>query len=215
MAITVTDGKGAPLANVNIELTGNSVSRNEKTNDVGQASIPGLRAGTYRLRFSGEEVTAFEREVTLKPGDIAKLAITLSAAPPPKVITAPAPPAPPPQPKVGPLGLPQLGSLSGLADKERNAKERREIVLSCSGNTRNILLVLTDQLPQRVYEGAESTFYVISGQGGAIVGTYQSMITPGSFIAIPRGTSFTIGRQGNRPLAMLWTLSGEPCESAK
>jgi mannose-6-phosphate isomerase-like protein (cupin superfamily) len=212
IAITVTDGKGTPFEDVSVDLTG-AVSRSEKTNAAGQVSLPGLRAGTYRLRFSGESVTAFEREVTLKAGEIAKLPITLSAAPPPKVVTAPAPP--PPAPIVGPLGQPQLGSLTGLADKERNAKERRELLLSCSGNTRNMLLVLTDELPKRIYESAESTFYVLSGQGGAIVGEIKSTITTGSFISVPRGTPFTIGRQGNRPLAMLWTLSGEPCEAPK
>ena len=89
------------------------------------------------------------------------------------------------------------------------------MLLSCSGNTRNMLLVLTGEQPQRIYDTAESTYYVISGQGGAIIGTLQSVINEGSFFTVPRGTSFTLARQGNKPLAMLWTLSGEPCEMAK
>jgi mannose-6-phosphate isomerase-like protein (cupin superfamily) len=113
------------------------------------------------------------------------------------------------------VGQPQLGSLSKLADQQRNTKERREVMLSCSGNTRNMLLALTDEQPQRIYDTAESTFYVLSGQGAAIVGKIQSVITTGSFIAVPRGTPFVLARQGNRPLIMLWTLSGEPCEVAK
>jgi len=52
-------------------------------------------------------------------------------------------------------------------------------------------------------------------KGGAIVGKLQSVISEGSFLTVPRGTSFTLARQGNRPLTMLWTLSGEPCETAK
>jgi mannose-6-phosphate isomerase-like protein (cupin superfamily) len=216
MAITVTDGMGMPFGDVSVELTG-AAARSGKTNVAGQLSIPGLRAGTYRLRFSGEAVTAFEREVTLKPGEIAQLPITLTAAPPPppKPVAAPPPAAAPPAPKVGPIGEPQLGSLTKLADQQKNTKERREIVLSCSGNTRNMLLVLTDELPMRIYDGAEATFYVISGQGAATVGKLESVISAGSFVAVPRNTPFSLARQGRQPLAMLWTLSGEPCESAR
>jgi mannose-6-phosphate isomerase-like protein (cupin superfamily) len=216
MAIVVTDGKGMPFEGVTVEVTGES-SKSGTTNSAGQISFPGLRAGTYRLRFFGDGVTAFEREVTLKAGAITQLPIVLTAAAAPKVTVAPAPPppAPPPPPAVGPVGEPQLGSLTNLADREKNTKERREMLLSCSGNTRNVLLVLTGEQPQRVYEGAESTYYVISGQGSASVGKIQSAITAGSFIAVPRGTPFSLTRQGNRPLALLWTLSGEPCEAAR
>jgi len=215
MAITATDGKGTPFEEVIVDLTGPE-ARNGTTNSVGQVSFPSLQPGTYRLRFSGDGVTAFEREVTLKAGDIIKLPITLSAAAPPKVITAP-PPAPvaPPPPVVGPGGEPQLGSLTSLADRYKNTKERREMLLSCSGNTRNVLVVLIDEQPQRIYDGAESTFYVISGQGAAIVGQRQSTVTAGWMITVPRGTPFTLARQGRQPLALLWTLSGEPCEVAK
>jgi len=216
MAITVTDGKGTPFESVTVELTG-VVSRSGTTNAAGQLSLPGLRGGTYRLRFSGDGVTPFEREVTLKPGEIVQLPITLTAAapPPPLPVTAPAAPVAPPPPAVGPVGQPQLGSLTKLADQQKNTKERREVLLSCSGNTRNILLVLTDQLSNRIYDGAEATFYVISGQGAATVGKLESVISEGSFVAVPRNTPFSLARQGRQPLALLWTLSGEPCESAR
>jgi mannose-6-phosphate isomerase-like protein (cupin superfamily) len=216
MAITATDGKGTPFESVAVELTG-GMTRSGTTNAAGQVTFPGLRGGTYRLRFSGDDVTAFEREVTLKPGEIAQLPITLTAAPPPPkpVAAAPPPVATPPPPAAGPVGQPQLGSLTKLADQQKNTKERREVLLSCSGNTRNMLLVLTDQQPTRNYEGAEATFYVISGQGAATVGKLESVITAGSFVAVPRNTPFSLARQGRQPLALLWTLSGEPCESAR
>ena len=216
MAIIATDGKGTPFADVTVELSG-AASNSGTTNAAGQINFPGLRAGTYRLRFSGEGVTTFEREVTLKAGAIEKIPITLTEAPPPPkpVVVAPVAPAPPPRPVAGPVGEPQHGSLIKLADSQRNTKERRDILLSCSGNTRNMLVVLTGEQTQRIYDTAESTYYVISGQGGAIVGKLQSLISEGSFLTVPRGTPFTIARQGNRPLTMLWTLSGEPCETAK
>jgi mannose-6-phosphate isomerase-like protein (cupin superfamily) len=216
MAITVTDGKGAPFESVAVELTG-VMTRSGTTNAAGQLSLPGLRGGTYRLRFSGDGVTPFEREVTLKPGEIVQLPITLTAAaaPPPPPVAAPAAPVAPPPPAVGPVGQPQLGSLTNLANQQKNTKERREVLLSCSGNTRNMLLVLTDQQPTRNYEGAEATFYVVSGQGAATVGKLESVISAGSFLAVPRNTPFSLTRQGRQPLAMLFTLSGEPCESAR
>ncbi len=216
MAITVTDGKGTPFPEVSVTMTG-AAERKGETNAAGQLSIPGLRGGTYRLLFTGSGVVPFEREVTLKAGEIAQLRITLTAAeaPKPVVVAPPPPPPPPPAPAVGPKGSPQIGSVSRLAERERGAKERREVLLSCSGNTRNMLVVLTGEQSQRVYDSAEATFYVVEGQGGAQVGGLMSQIGPGSFVAIPRGTPFTVARQGNRPLAMLFTLSGEPCEQAR
>ena len=204
---------GAPLPNIHVELSGPS-SDAKNTTEVGQTNFPGLQAGTYRLRFSGDSVATFEREVTVRAGQIQTLSIPLTRAAPRPAPPPPTPAAPRPPP-IGPLGQPQLGSLTNLAERERNTKERREILLSCSANTRNMLVVLTDEQPQRIYEMAESTYYVVGGQGSAKIGPLQSVIGAGSFIAVPRGTPFSLARQGNRPLVMLWTLSGEPCEQAR
>jgi mannose-6-phosphate isomerase-like protein (cupin superfamily) len=213
IALTVTDSNGATLEGIHVELTGASNGSGD-TNGAGQVNFPGLMPGTYRLRFSGDHVIGFEREVTLRAGKIENLTITLSSAPAkkeePKPVPAPAAPA------LGPIGSPQIGSVTSLADKERNTKEpRRELLLSCSGNMRNMLLVLTEEQPERIYDSAETTFYVVNGQGSARVGSLQSAVGPGSFIAVPRGTPFSLARQGNRPLVLLWTLSGEPCERAR
>jgi mannose-6-phosphate isomerase-like protein (cupin superfamily) len=199
---------------VHVEISG-PTPRMGDTNQGGEINFPGLQAGTYRLRFSGDTVTTFEKEVALKNGAIERLDVTLTPAPP-----KPEPPPPQPAaaaaPRVGPAGAPQIGSVTNLVERERNLKEpRREILLSCSGNTRTVLLLLTSEQPQRVYESAEATFYVLSGQGSARVGTLQSTIGVGSFVAVPRSTPFSLAQQGNRPLALLWTLSGEPCEQAR
>ena len=37
----------------------------------------------------------------------------------------------------------------------------------------------------------------------------------GSFVSIPRGTAHALARRGRRPLIMLATLSGTPCEEAR
>ena len=213
IALTVTDMSGMPLPNIHVELSGVSDAAKDTT-DAGQTNFPGLQAGTYRLRFSGDGVATFEREVTLRAG-IETMMIKLSRAEPPPAPQPPPPPPAPAAPATGPLGQPQIGSLTSLADREKNTKERREVLLACSANTRSTMLVLTEEQPQRIYEKAEGTFYVLSGQGSARVGGLQSVIGPGSFVAVPRATPFSLTRQGNRPLILLWTLSGEPCEQAR
>ena len=213
IALTVTDMDGAALPNIHVELSGPS-SDAKATTDAGQTNFPGLQPGTYRLRFSGDGVATFEREVSVRAGQILTQSVTLTRVQPP----APPPPPPKPEPaapRAGPLGEPQIGSLSNLADREKNTKERKDILLSCSGNTRSMLVVLTEEQQQRIYETAEATYYVVAGQGSAKVGALQSVIGAGSFVAVPRGTPFSLARQGNRPLVMLWTLSGEPCEQAR
>src|SRR5688500_1428796 len=116
VAITVTDASGMTLSGVMVELTG-PTPRTGETGADGQANFPGLQAGTYRLRFTGNQVTAFEREVTLAAGQIAKLPIRLTPAPEP-VQAAPAAPAPPPPPAVGPEGQPQILSVGDLVERD-------------------------------------------------------------------------------------------------
>ena len=94
MAITITNPQGGTLSGINVELMG-ATARSGVSNDSGQMNFPGLQAGTYRLRFSGNEVITLERDVTLRAGEIADVDVTLNPAPPPpKVVAAPA--APPP-----------------------------------------------------------------------------------------------------------------------
>jgi mannose-6-phosphate isomerase-like protein (cupin superfamily) len=210
--MTVTDNRGAALAGVHVELTG-PVMRTGETDQGGLLNFPGLQAGTYHLIFTGDGIRSFERELTLKAGEISRLMISLTPEAAPK---APAAAAPAAAPVVGPVGKPQIGSLGNLADRESKTKEpRHEVLLSCSGNTRNVLLVLNEDQPERNYESAEATFFVLSGQGSARVGTLQSTIGVGSFLAVPRGTTFSLARRGKGPLTLLWTLSGEPCEQAR
>jgi mannose-6-phosphate isomerase-like protein (cupin superfamily) len=211
ITITVTDQHGAMLSGVHVEMTG-PIERSGDTDPSGNLNFPGLQSGTYLLRFTGDNVVTLERQVALRAGAIEHLDIKLSPAPPPRE-TAPAAAQAPP---VGPVGAPQIGSLSNLAEKESKSKQPQpETLLSCSGNTRNELVILTGEQPERLYKSAEATYFVLSGQGSAHIGSLESVIGTGSFVAVPRGTSYSIARQGNRPLVLLWTLSGEPCETAR
>lgn len=219
MVITATTPKGATLRGVHVEVTG-PVAREGDTDDNGTIRFTGMRAGTYRARFSGEDVVTFEREIVVRANQTSDVDVTLSPAEP-----RPAPPPPPPPPPapapvaapVGPAGQPRTSSLVDLAEKElvnRN-QPRKETLVACSGNTRSTLLQLNQEQPQRLYEGAETLLYVVAGEGGVRLNGRDTAIGPGSFVSVPRNVPYAITRRGNRPLILLSVLAGEPCEQAQ
>jgi mannose-6-phosphate isomerase-like protein (cupin superfamily) len=218
MAITVTDMRGATIPNVHVEMSG-PTNRMGETDTSGQLSFPGLQAGTYRLRFSGEPVTAFEREVTLRAGQVADLDITLSAAPPKPEAPAPVPPPPVAAvaPPVGPAGQPQVLSIVDMLERDmiNGNQPRKDTLVSCSGNTRSMLVQLNQPQAQRVYDGAEAMYYVVAGEGTATIAGKDSPLVAGGYVSVPRDTPHSLTRRGRRPLIMLAILSGEPCEMAK
>jgi mannose-6-phosphate isomerase-like protein (cupin superfamily) len=220
IAITVTNPMGATLPGVRVEVIGAS-DRSGDTNASGQINFPQMQAGTYRLRFSGEGVIAFEREVVLRAGQIADVDVALNPAPePPEPPAPPPPPAPepPPAPAVGPAGQPQAVSIIDLAERqagEPGNPPRRETLVSCSGNTRATLVQLNQDQPERIYDSAEVTYYVVAGQGAVRIDGRDTALAAGSFVSVPRGTGHSLIRRGNRPLIIITTLSGAPCEEAR
>lgn len=220
MAITVTDSRGTILPGIHAEVLGTS-DRNGETNGSGQLNFTAMQAGTYRLRFSGDAVIPFEKEVTLRAGQIADVDITLNAAPkaPEPVAAAPPPPPPPPPPApaVGPAGQPQTVSIVDLVEREliSGNQPRRETLVSCSGNTRSTLVQLNQDQPQRLYEEAEVGYYVVAGEGAVRINGRDTALAAGSFVSLPRGTAHVLVRRGRRPLILLATLSGEPCEQPR
>jgi hypothetical protein len=217
MAITVTDARGGTLPGVTVDVTG-PTPRHGTTDASGQINFPGLQAGTYRLRFSGDTVTAFEREVVVRAGAISDLDIVLNPAPPPKVVTAPAPPPPEPAaPEVGPAGEPQVISIVDLIEREliSGNTPRKDTLVSCSGNTRTTLVQLNQPQASRVYEGAELVYYVVAGEGTVTLADRETPLVAGGYVAVPRGAAHSLARRGRRPLVLLSVLSGEPCEAAR
>jgi mannose-6-phosphate isomerase-like protein (cupin superfamily) len=218
----VTDPQGATLAGVRVEVVGAS-DRTGETNASGQITFPGMQAGTYRLRFSGEQVITFEREVALRAGQVADVDVTLHPAPPPPA--PPPPPSPPPAPEpvappapvVGPAGMPRTLSIVGLLEKELvpGNQPRRETLVSCSGNTRTMLVQLNQDQPERLYDTAEVTYYVVAGEGAVRIDGRDTALAAGAFVSVPRGTAHSLLRRGRRPLIVLTTLSGAPCEEAR
>ena len=216
MAITVTDPKGLTLSGIQVSVSG-ATTRSGETNSSGNLSVTGLMAGTYRLRFDGEKWISFEREVTLRSGQVLDVDVSLNPAPEPPPPPPPAPaPAPEPATQVGPKGQVQTISIPDWLEKEFVGREpRRETILSCSGNERTTMLQLNDPMPQRLYDAADVVYYVVAGEGTVTVDGKASRIPTSAFISVPRGTPHSFERRGNRPLMLLAVLGGEPCERAK
>jgi hypothetical protein len=220
-AITVTDSRGATIPEVTVELMG-PTSRKGDTNASGQINFPGLQAGTYRMRFSGESVITLEREVAVRAGQVTDVDVTLSPAPPP-------PPPPPvaaaperdpepelPAPVVGPKGEVQSLLVTDLLEKEFVGRTpRRESLLSCSGNMRTMMIQLNEPLPERLYADADAMYYVLGGEGTIRLNGRDARVVTNGYVSVPRGTTHAFTRRGNRPLVLLAVLSGEPCEQAK
>lgn len=217
--MTVTNTQGATLPGVHVEVLGTS-DRSGETNASGQISFPGMQAGTYRVRFSGDRVVAFEKEIVLRAGQTADVDIILNAAAPPR--TPPPPPPPPepvalPPPPAGPAGEPRTLSIVDLIERELipNNQPRRDTLVSCSGNTRSTLVQLNQDQPQRLYDTAELTYYVVAGEGAVRMNGRDTALGAGSFVSIPRGTPHALVRRGRRPLIVLATVSGTPCEEPR
>jgi hypothetical protein len=228
VAITVTDPKGATLPGIHVVASG-PADREGDTDGSGMLHFTNVRPGTYRVRFSGSRVITFEREITVRAGQTNDVDVMLNLAPvqtppvatapqpPPPVIPAPPPPPPPAPvaPAVGPPGQPKVISILDLLDTEFVGRTpRRESSLGCSGNGRARMIQLNETLPDRLYDRAESFYYVLGGEGTIRMNGRDLMLTTGHFAMIPRGISHSFTRRGRRPLILLAVLSGEPCESS-
>src|SRR5688500_11417827 len=58
IAMTLLSPRGATIPDVSVEMTG-PTPRSGVSDPGGQLNFPGLQAGTYRLRFTGDAITAF------------------------------------------------------------------------------------------------------------------------------------------------------------
>jgi mannose-6-phosphate isomerase-like protein (cupin superfamily) len=219
MAITATSPQGATLPGVRVSISG-PTERSDQTDNSGQLSIPSLLTGTYRVRFEGEKVTAFEKEVTVQTGKVTEVDVMLNPAPEPKIVVAQAPAPPPAQATaaLGPKGQPITVAVESVLEKEFiRDQPRRESLLACSGNARTTMIQLNKTMPERLYEDADAVYYVIGGLGSIQLDGKNKDLALNDFVSVPRGTShsFTNRSRGNRALVLLAVLSGEPCEQPK
>ena len=118
---------------------------------------------------------------------------------------------------MGPSGQAQILSVIDLVERDLigNNVPRKDALVACSGNTRTMLVQLNQPQAQRVYDGAESLYYVVAGEGAMSVGGRDIPLQAGVYASLPRGTTHALTRKGRRPLILIAVLSGEPCEEAK
>ena len=213
----ITDAGGRPIEGVTVNLTG-PVDREVKSPASGPTRVEGLRAGTYRVRFTRDGFITFEKEISWRAGTAApELSITLNPAP-----TAPAPPTTPavtpakPEPstsKLPPPGTPKTIPLIDFIEKNliSGREPQKENLIGCSGVGQALLWQIRDPWTGREHESAEAMIYVVAGDGTIKIGDRDVNITNGSFAVVPRGTTYGFTRRGRNPLIVLAVLSGAPC----
>ena len=212
----ITDSSGKPLEGVTVNVTG-PIDRELKSPASGPTRIEGLRAGTYRVRFSREGFITFEKEIAWRAGTAApEMAVTLNPAP---ATPAPPPPAPvvaKPEPstsKLPPPGTPKTLSLLDFIEKNfiSGREPHKENLIGCSGVGQTMLWQIRDPWTGRQHASADAMIYVVAGEGSLTLGDRDVSITNGSFAVVPRGTTYGFTRRGRNPLIVMAVLSGAPC----
>jgi hypothetical protein len=212
----ITDGAGHFIPGVAVHVMG-PVDRELTSPDSGPTRIEGLRAGSYRLRFTHEKFITFEKELAWRAGTAApELSITLNAAPAPPP-PPPAPPAPvvaapastklPPPGSIKTVGVPEFIEKNFISGRE----PQKESVIGCSGLEQAVLWQIREPWTGRQQEQADGMFYVIGGEGRLKLGEREFNIAAGAFAVVPRGTTYSLSRNGRNPLIVLAVLAGAPC----
>jgi hypothetical protein len=212
----ITEGNGRPIENVTVTVMG-PVDREVKSPSSGATRVEGLRAGTYRVRFSHEKFITFEKEIVWRAGT-AQPEITVTLNP------APAAPAPPPAqvtpvvsatstPKLPPPGMAKTVSLPDYIEKNfiSNREPQKENLIGCSGVGQAMLWQIREPWNGRQHDSADGMLYVVGGDGRLKLGEREFTVTAGAFALVPRGTSYNLSRSGRNPLIVLAVLSGAPC----
>ena len=213
----ITDGAGRAIENVTVNVLG-PVDREVKSPASGPTRLEGLRAGTYRVRFSHENFITFEKEIAWRAGTSApEMSITLTAAPtpPPPPTPAPVTVAPPvsSEPKLPPpgaaktLGIPEFLEKNFITGRE----PQKESLIGCSGLGQALLWQIREPWTSRQHESADGMFYVVAGEGRLKLGEREFTVSSGAFAVVPRGTTYNLSRSGRNPLMVLAVLSGAPC----
>ena len=212
----ITDGAGHFIPGVAVHVMG-PVDRELTSPDSGPTRIEGLRAGSYRVRFTHEKFITFEKELAWRAGTAApELSITLNAAPAPPP-PPPAPPAPvvaapastklPPPGSIKTVGVPEFIEKNFISGRE----PQKESVIGCSGLEQAMLWQIREPWTGRQQEQADGMFYVIGGEGRLKLGEREFNIAAGAFAVVPRGTTYSLSRNGRNPLIVLAVLAGTPC----
>ena len=213
----ITDGSGRAIENVTVNLMG-PVDREVKSPPSGPTRVEGLRAGTYRVRFSHDQFITFEKEISWRAGTSPpEMSITLNAAPTPPPPPAPAPvveaPSTASAPKLPPPGAAKTVGIPEFLEKNfiTNREPQKESLIGCSGVGQAMLWQIREPWTGRRHESADGMFYVVAGEGRLKLGEREFTVASGAFAVVPRGTTYNLSRSGRNPLMVLAVLAGAPC----
>lgn len=216
----ITDPSGASIEGVTVTISG-PVDREATSPSGGFTRVQGLRAGTYRARFTRDGFITFEKEFSWRSGTATpELPVTLNPAP---KVAAPAPPAaaappsaPPPTattPKLPPPGAAKTLSLPDFIEKNfiSGREGHKENMVGCSGIGQAVLWQVREPWDGRQHQSADGMLYVVGGEGSIKLEGREVTVTAGSFAVVPRGTTYGFTRRGRNPLIVLAVLAGAPC----
>ena len=215
----ITDGSGRAIDNVTVNVMG-PVDREVKSAASGPTRLEGLRAGTYRVRFTHDRFITFEREIVWRAGTAQpEVAVTLNPAPdrpasPTPVTTPVTQPAPATSTtKLPPPGTPKIFSLPDFIEKNfiSGREPQKENLIGCSGVGQAMLWQIREPWTGRQHESADGMVYVVGGEGRVKLGEREVTVAAGAFAVVPRGTSYSLSRTGRNPLIILAVLAGAPC----
>ncbi len=212
----ITNGAGRAIEGVTVSMMG-PVDREVTSPESGPTRVEGLRAGTYRVRFTHEKFITFEKEIVWRAGTAApEMSITLNAAPepPPPPPPAPAPePIKPAEPVLPPPSAPKTVSLPDYIEKNfiSGREPQKENLIGCSGVGQALLWQIREPWNARQHAGADGMVYVVGGEGRLRLAEREFTVSAGAFAVVPRGTTYSLSRSGRNPLIVLAVLAGAPC----
>ena len=210
-AVSVTDPEGKPIPNVLVTVEG-GVTRSVRT-EGGRIALESLPPGAYILRFEREGYLTLERELTARGGAPIDVKVTL------KPLPAPAPPPPAPPPVAAEPTRPTIDAKPAVVDVpaliEKNWVGRnpsRATPISCGSDGLTQLIQLNEALMPHDHAESDETFYVVAGEGNAMVGAASHRLKAGVLVFVPRGTRHGLAPTGKNPLIVLSARPGEPCK---
>ena len=213
----ITDGTGRPIEDVTVNVMG-PVDREVKSPASGPTRVEGLRAGTYRVRFTHEKFITFEKEIVLaRRHGAPELSITLNAAP-----AAAAPPPPPPAPVGQARAADAEAAAAGHAEDHVAARLHREELHQRARAAEGKPDRLQRRRPgaavadPRAVERPPARLrrrHALRGRrrGPLKLGEREFTVAAGAFAVVPRGTTYSLSRSGRNPLIVLAVLAGAPC----
>jgi mannose-6-phosphate isomerase-like protein (cupin superfamily) len=213
LGFLVTDTTGAPLGDVQV-TTQAPVAREGVTGPDGSLRFTGLRAGTYRIRFSHSGSISLERDVTLRAGESLSIDVALSAAPPAPKAPEPVKASEPESTKkeLPPPGEWRVTAIPLFLEKNFIGRDpRKDTQLGCTPTATATLHQLREAWLSHTHDDADEWLYVVAGEGTVRIGNSDQRVSAGTFSLVPHTVPHAILPSGRNPLIAISILSGPAC----